>query len=143
MIRIALICLGVLGLTALAFYLYTNSIANPRVLGELREEPDGERARKVMGLTLPDGRTLPVNYLEENGRVYAGADGSWWKSLQGDGVPVTVLIRGKERSGLARAITDDPDYTKDVFSRLRPTALPGFGTLVEIRFEDEGRARTP
>ncbi len=143
MIRIILLVLGALGLAGVAFAFYTNSISNPRVLREIRNNPDGERAQKVMGISLPDGRTLPVNYLEENGMVFAGADGPWWRPLQGKGHAVTVLIRGEERHGMARAITDDPEYTKDIFSRLRPTAVPGFGTLVEIRFDDTPRVRTP
>jgi len=139
-LRSILIAVGALGVVGLAFvYFYTHSIANPRVMREIRDEPDGERARRVMGLTLPDGRTIPVNYLEENGMVFAGADGRWWRPLQGDAKPVTVLVLGEERAGMARAITDDPEYTKDIFSRLRPTALPGFGTLVEIRFDTEAR----
>jgi hypothetical protein len=28
-----------------------------------------------------------------------------------------------------------PAYAKDVFSRLRPNAVPGFGTLIEIRLD--------
>ena len=48
---------------------------NPGVAEELRAEPDGDRAQKVMLLTLPSGREIPVNYLREGDRVYAGADG--------------------------------------------------------------------
>ena len=51
-----------------------------------------------------------------------------------------MFVQGEELTGRARAITDQPAYTKDIFSRLRPTALPGFGTLVEILLDpaDEG-----
>ena len=52
--------------------------------------PNGERARKVMLLTLPSGRELPVNYLREGDRVYAGADGRWWRELAAGNAPVTV-----------------------------------------------------
>ncbi len=142
MFRIIAIILGALGLVALAFSFYTNSVANPRVLREIKGDPNGSRAKKVMAISLPDGRTLPVNYIEENGMVFAGADGRWWRLLQGEGHSVTVMIRGEERRGMARAITDDPEYTKDVFSRLRPTAIPGFGTLVEIRFDESPRVGT-
>ena len=45
---------------------------NPRVARELREDPEGERAQKVMLLTLPSGRELPVNYLRDGDTVYAG-----------------------------------------------------------------------
>jgi len=112
-------------------------VSNPGVVEEIRRDPTGERARKVMLLTLPSGRRLPVNFLREDGRVYAGADGWWWKELRGGPHAVTVFVEGEELTGKARAVTDAPAYTKDVFSRLRPTPLPGFGTLVEILLDPE------
>ena len=118
------------------YYAY---IANPRVTRELIDNPDGERASKVMLLVLPSGRRIPVNYLRENDRVYAGADGRWWKELDGEGFPVSLLVRGEELTGRARAIRDDPSYTKRIFAKLRPNAIDGFGTLIEIRLDD-GRA---
>lgn len=137
--KIAMILGGVgllVGLAIAGAFLYFDRIANPRVVRELHEQPDGERARKVMIVTLPSGRSVPVNYLREDDRVYAGADGGWWRELIGADHPVTVFIRGETLYGLARAVQDDPDYTRDVFARLRPNAIPGFGTLVEIRLRE-------
>lgn len=122
-------------LVPLAGWLYYERIANPRVERELAENPQGERARKVMVVTLPSGRRVPVNYLQEGAMVYAGADGRWWRELRGDGADVEVLIQGVTRPGHARVVLDDPDYTDEIFSRLRPDAIKGFGTLVEIRLE--------
>ena len=135
-LRIALIaalCLvaGVVGIRT-----YYSYVANPRVTRELIENPDGERASKVMLLGLPSGRRIPVNYLRENDRVYAGADGRWWKELDGDGFAVSLVVRGEELTGRARAVQDDPAYTKRIFAKLRPNAIEGFGTLVEIRLDD-------
>ena len=110
-----------------------DQVGNPVVVRELLEDPNGERAKKVMLLTLPSGRRVPVNYLREGDRVYAGAEGRWWKELEGPGGSVSLLIRGETLTGTARAVLDDPVHTKDVFSRLRPTALPGFGILVEVK----------
>ncbi len=127
------------GLVALAFlvvlgtWFYFNQVANPRVVAELRSDPKGERAQKVMLVTLPSGRELPMNYWHEGDLVFAGADGRWWRELDGEGAPVTVWLRGDLRRGTARAIRDDPAYKARVFKELRPTALPGVGTLVEIR----------
>ncbi len=120
----------------LLFYLQ-GRFGNPRVERELVEEPNGARARKVMLLTLPSGRRIPVNYLREDGRIYAGADGRWWRELVDGPVPVQVLVRGERLEGRARAVLDDPAYRKQIFARLRPTALPGFGTLVEIRLDPQ------
>ena len=132
-ITIVGILLSLLLLAVVGIWFYYDSVANPRVVRELMAEPDGERAQKVMLLTLPSGRRLPVNYLREGDRVYAGADGTWWKELGGDGVPVTLLVRGENLTGTARAVRGDPEYTAEVFSRLRPNAIKGFGTLVEVR----------
>ena len=107
-------------------------ISNPKVERELVENPQGERARKVMLLTLPSGRKIPVNFLRENGRVYAGADGWWWKALRDGPHDVKVFVQGESLAGRATAVLDQPDFKKDVFSRLRPSAIPGTGTLVEI-----------
>jgi len=124
--------LGALLVLAAAYAVYAARIANPRVVRELREHPDGERARKVMLITLPSGRTISVNYLREGDTVYAGADGRWWRELRGAGAPVELLIRGETLPGHARAIEDEPERRSQVFDRLRPSAPKIFGTLVQI-----------
>ncbi|MFT5444083.1 MAG: hypothetical protein ACI8W3_003135 [Myxococcota bacterium] len=85
-----------------------------------------------MLLTLPSGKRVPVNYWRNEGLVYAAADGTWWKDLRGAGAPVTVVIQGETLTGIGRAIEDDPGRTKEVIARLCPTAVKGFGTLIEI-----------
>ena len=94
---------------------------NARVEQDLRREPNGELAHKVMLIGFPEGRVLPVNYLREGDFVYAGADGPWWRALRGDGARVELLVRGETLFGQARAVEDDPERRADVFSRLRPT----------------------
>ena len=108
---------------------------NPRVADELRNDPDGERARKVMLISLPSGREIPVNYLRDGETVYAGADGRWWKELRGEGGRGSVLIRGERLHGHMRAVEDDAELRSSVFARLRPTAPDMFGTLVVIELD--------
>ena len=125
------------GVLVVGYLLYTINIANPRIAGEIRANPDGERAARAMLLTFADGRTIPVNYLEEDGKVFVGADGPWWREFRDDGAPVTLNIRGREFAGQAVVVLDDPAYTEDIFSRLRPAApewLPDWlnGKLVVI-----------
>ena len=104
-----------------AYVLYGNFVTNPRVVAEIRANPEGERAGIVMVLTLPDGHQIPVNYLREDGQVFAGADGRWWRAFRDAGARVSVEIGGETLTGHAVVVLDDPDYTRDVFSRLRPT----------------------
>ncbi len=108
---------------------------NPRVIRELREDPQGERAQKVMLLTLPSGKALPVNYLREGNTVYAAADFPWWRELRAEGGRGSVLIRGETLLGQIRVVENDPDLRESVFDRLRPTAPSWLGTLVVIELE--------
>lgn len=137
-IVVAALVLGLLSLRVLH-----GVMANPRVMEEITANPNGERAGIVMALTLPDGRTLPVNYRREGNNVYAGADGRWWRTLRDGNAPVTVLLRGETLSGVARVVFDDPAFKADVFSRLRPTVpswLPAWldAQLVVIELEPTG-----
>lgn len=109
-----------------------SSWANARVVEELQNEPDGERAQKVMLLTLPSGKSIPVNYLRDGEVVYAAADFPWWRELRGEGGRGRVLIRGETLKGQVRAVEDDAELRDSVFERLRPTAPRIFGTLIMI-----------
>jgi hypothetical protein len=142
-VKASLWAVGLLIVAAGSYYAYLQLVGNPRVMTEIRAEPDGERAGRVMLIDLPDGRTLPVNYLREDHMVYVGVDGLWWRQFRPGDVPVELLIRGEDLQGRARAVLDDPDRTRSVFARLRPTApawLPGRmgGVLVEIRLQAPG-----
>ena len=115
---------------------------NARVINEIRLAPFGERARKTMIVTLEDGRIYPVNYFREDGRVYIGIDGLWWRVFQGEGSRVQMEINDQIVAGTGVVILDDPARVDDVFSRLRPTVpewLPRAlnGKLVEIKPDAE------
>jgi hypothetical protein len=98
---------------------------NALVAVDIRAYPDGERAQRSMLVSLADGRMYPVNYLREGDLVFMAIDGRWWREFVGDGQAVEMLIQGERLTGHAIAVLDDPEYTADVFSRLRPTA-PGW-----------------
>ena len=135
------------GLSLLVFFgILTLSFApgettNQRVERELRADPDGVTARRVMMVSLPDGRSLPVNYLREEGLVFIGVDGFWWRQFRGDGRSVEMFIRGERVHGHAKAILDQPDYVLEIFTRLRPKVpawLPSWlnGKLIVIEVSD-------
>jgi len=124
-----------------AFVVYQTKVHNPEVARELRSQPDGARAGRVMLMTIDDRKTIPVNYLREGNEVFIGADGPWWRDMRDNGQPVTLLIRGEKFAGRARAVSGQPGFTKDVFKRLRPDTpkwLPDWlnGVLVVIELAD-------
>ena len=114
---------------------------NQRVERELRADPEGSTARRVMMVSLPDGRSLPVNYLREDELVFIGVDGFWWRQFTGEGQAVEMFIRGELVNGHAKAVLDRPDYVSEVFKRLRPKVpawLPSWlnGKLIVIEVSD-------
>ena len=117
-----LIVIAALALLLIGYRIYMGSVANSRVAEELRNNPDGARAERAMLLTFPDGREIPVNYLREGGKVFAGADGRWWRAFQDGGAPVAVFIKGQSMTGHATVVLDDQAFIDDIFSRLRPAA---------------------
>ena len=134
--------IGVLVLIAglVGYRAATVDATNARVAEEIRSDPNGARAAKTMVLTLDDGRVYPVNYLREDGYVYMGIDGRWWREFVDESAPVTMFIQGETYTGQARTVLDDPARVEDVFSRLRPTVpewLPDWlnGKLVVITLD--------
>ena len=114
---------------------------NQRVERELRADPEGSTARRVMMVSLPDGRSLPVNYLREDELVFIGVDGFWWRQFTGEGQAVEMFIRGELVNGHAKAVLDRPDYVSEIFKRLRPKVpawLPSWlnGKLIVIEVSD-------
>lgn len=143
--RIAwLVASGLFALPVL-FILHTRLVQNPRVMAELERAPDGGRAGRVLVLSLPSGKTIPVNYWIDSGEVdrsvvYVASDFFWWRELRGAGAPVGLELRGRRRSGHARAIEGDPARRERIYSGLRPTAPRWFGVLVEIVLEPDAGA---
>ena len=137
----------VIGVPALFYFgglAYYSLVVNDRITKDLTENSQGERANLVMLMTFPDGQQLPMNYLREGNKVFAGADGRWWRAFREGDVSVTLLVKGEELIGKARVVLDDPAYTKDVFTRLRPNVpkwLPDWlnANLIVIDLEENSR----
>lgn len=144
--RTTLIVAAGIAATVILFILHTRLVQNPRVEAELDSAPQGERAGRVLVLSLPSGKTIPVNYWIDPAEVdrsivYVASDFFWWRELRGPGAPVEVVLRGRRRIGRARAIEDDPARRDRVYAGLRPTAPKWFGVLVEIVLEPDSLPR--
>ena len=125
----------------LALNFVPGETTNQRVERELRADPEGSTARRVMMVSLPDGRSLPVNYLREDELVFIGVDGFWWRQFTGEGQAVEMFIRGELVNGHAKAVLDRPAYVSEIFKRLRPKVpawLPSWlnGKLIVIEVSD-------
>lgn len=61
-------------------------------------------------------RQVPLTYLQEGKAVLAFCDSdvTWWKNLR-DGVPVRVQLRGREYTGIATPIVNDPEAIRPLF----------------------------
>lgn len=114
-------------------WVYVGWYMNRGVIEELEQHPQGQRAMEALLLTLPNGRRIPVNYLEDGAVVYVAADGPWWRQFRGDGARVSMLIRGETRTGAGRVVLDDPDYVAAVFGRLRPDVPDWLPTWLDGR----------
>ncbi len=148
MLKWILLGIALVLIVFIGYRMFARDDVNAKVAAEIRANPEGELAQRTMLVTLADGRMYPVNYLREAGRVFMGIDGRWWREFVDAGQPVEMFIQGQQLFGHAVTVLDDPDYTADVFSRLRPT-VPGWlpdwlnGKLVVITLEEasnsEGR----
>jgi hypothetical protein len=123
-------------------FLVYSQWANQRVVRELREDPQGARAEKVMLLTLPSGKSIPINYLRDDDTVYGAADFPWWRELRGGGGRGQVLVRGETLEGHIRVVEDDPELRRSVFARLRPSAPSWTGMLIVVDLDHEPIGRT-
>ena len=112
-------------------------LVNPMILNEIKNEPSSEMAGEALVLTFSSGKEIPVNYLREGNQVFVGADGPWWREFEAGPTPVKLVIKGEKLTGTAVVVLDDPEYTQEIFARLRPTApewLPDWmiGKLIVI-----------
>jgi len=130
-----------LAILLFGLWYYAEQVSNPKVVDEIINNPTGERATEVTLIELPSGRSVPANYLQEDNLVFIGVDGRWWREFETGPKQVQLLIRGTVLRGSAAVVLDDPNYTKDIFSRLRPTVpkwLPDWlnGKLIVITVVD-------
>lgn len=137
------ITISLLTMIVVGAFLFGTYVTNPKVMNELRSNPTGDKANKVMILSLASNQSLPVNYIREANTVFVGADGRWWRIIE-DNPRVELLIKGEHRFGIAKIVRNAPEYRRQVFSRLRPNALPAWvpewigGVLIEIKVSSGG-----
>jgi hypothetical protein len=101
----------------------------------------GATANDVMQIVLESGGSFSVNYLVEDGIVWAATDAPWWKDLRGDGDGVTVVLDGEPLYGRARAVEDDEALRSRLLARLRPNAPSSRDVLIEVKLAPSAARR--
>ena len=91
MLKILIGLIVALAMLFAGYYGYLRFVSNPAVIAELKSADGGARAGRVMLVTLPDGRELPVNYLREGGTVFVGVDGRWWRQTSITTTPIPSI----------------------------------------------------
>ncbi|VAW32125.1 hypothetical protein MNBD_CHLOROFLEXI01-128 [hydrothermal vent metagenome] len=89
---------------------------NKMMLWMLRSPLHGIVSKDIMLITIAGRKsgkkyTLPVSYVREGNKVICSTDRAvrlWWRNLRG-GANVTLWLRGKEVTGQATVIYDDPE----------------------------------
>ena len=84
--------------------------------------------------------TTPVNFVREGDDVLVTSDRrrTWWRNLRG-GAPVTVRLKGSDRSGRAEVAADDrAAVAEGIAAYLR--AAPAAARWFKIALDSEGRA---
>jgi len=84
--------------------------------------------------------TLPVSYVREGNKVICSTDRAvrlWWRNLRG-GANVTLWLRGKEMTGQATVIYDDPEaIAKGIETMLKQ--VPRDAKYYNVRLDDQKR----
>ncbi|MFT6436984.1 MAG: hypothetical protein ACJAVI_005058 [Candidatus Azotimanducaceae bacterium] len=116
-------------------------LMNPMIVNQIKNKPTSEIAGEALALSFSSGKEIPVNYLREGNQVFVGADGPWWREFENGPTPVKLVIKGVKLTGSATVVLDDPEYTQEIFARLRPTTpgwLPDWlkGKLIVIKLVD-------
>ena len=133
--------LGTLVILVSAYFATFFLFINPMILKQIKNEPTSEIAGEALVLTFSSGKEIPVNYLREGNQVFIGADGPWWREFKDGPTPVNLVIKAEKLAGSATLILDDPEYTQEIFARLRPTTpewLPDWlaGKLIVINLAE-------
>ncbi len=81
---------------------------------------------------------LPVSYVEDGNVLLMGTESPWYKNLQG-GAPVTMRLRGRERTGTADIISDEAGMRQAYQTML--TTYPGYGRFINVSLGTDGQLK--
>lgn len=111
----------------------------PKLL--LRSPLHGLMSKNVLLLTFTGRKsgkryTLPLSYVQSGEQLLLGTETPWWKNLRG-GVPVTIRLRGEQRTGRADVVTDEHGMREAYRTIL--TLYPGYGRFIDVALDPDGQ----
>src|SRR5215471_18472688 len=82
--------------------------------------------------------TIPLSYVQEEGTILCiTSHTSWWRNLRGS-APVSVLLKGQARPGVAQAIVDDPAVIMQGLQKLLQ-AIPSDAKYHAVKLDLNGQ----
>jgi hypothetical protein len=81
--------------------------------------------------------TFPVGYLDDGDELQVIAVRGWWKNLQHGDIPVTVLLKGQKREGIATVYYRDERVSRE-FGRL-VEKFPSLIRMYHLERDAQGR----
>ena len=79
--------------------------------------------------------TFPIGYMQEGNTLISYSPYTWWRNLVG-GAPVSVLLRGRTRSGTAEVFTETSTIEEGMAVYL--VHNPGDAKYFKVSFDGEG-----
>ncbi len=119
-------------------------VINPIVKALLRSPLHGLMSHNTLLLQFTGRKSgavyvTPVSYHEVDGVVhcFTAREGRWWRNLEG-GAPVVLTLRGRRRTGVARAVSDGSDTVRTALHDLL-LAVPRDASHAQVALDAEGR----
>jgi hypothetical protein len=114
-------------------------LLNPIMKAILRSPLHGILSRQIMIITFTGRRSgkkfsTPVSYRQDGDIVLCATHSTWWRNI-GDGAPVTLCIKGKDRRGIAVAIADDQTRKAELLHTLLQ-AIPSDAAFYGIKLDE-------
>ena len=76
--------------------------------------------------------SFPIGYMQEGSEIVCYSPFGWWTNLRG-GAPVTVILRGMRRDGIAEVSTDTATIASGMAAYLRHNPGDAFFFRVKVR----------
>ena len=116
------------------------TVLNPLFKGILRSPLHGLLSKRLLVMTFTGRKTgkrysTPLAYVQAGDTLLFGTQAPWWKNLRG-GKPVSVRLRGSERTGVAEVVNDEAGMAECY--RTLVASAPQYGRAIGVTLDANG-----